>query len=129
MTWPVSFPKKICSVSVRIVPFLKKLHNRIKRSRRGRSICSVCKQSDEHKKFPVDYSTGNFFSCKRKLLGLDLAKGVAVVGQAIFAHPVRQPVSPALGAGHDTGSLQLPNGAAPLIAPGLRHFSLRNRHG
>ena len=73
-----------------------------------------------------------FFVIHSKLLlglGLDLAKRVTVVGQAIFAHPVRQPVSPALGTSHDTGSLQLPNGAAPLIAPGLGHFSLRNRHG
>ena len=62
-------------------------------------------------------------------LGLDLAKRVTVIGQAIFAHPVRQPVGTALGAGHDTGSLQLPVGAAPLIAPGLGYFSLRNRHG
>ena len=72
------------------------------------------------------------FSVYSKLLlglGLDLAKRVTVIGQAIFAHPVRQPVSPALGTSHDTGSLQLPNGAAPLIAPGLGHFSLRNRHG
>ena len=49
-------------------------------------------------------------------------------GQAIFAHPVRQPVGTALGAGHETGSLQLPVGAAPLIAPGLGYFSLRKRH-
>ena len=59
-----------------------------------------------------------------RLLG---AERTAVVGQAIFAHPVGQPVGAALGAGHDTGSLQLPVGAAPLIAPGLGYFSLRNR--
>lgn len=70
-----------------------------------------------------------FFLRNELLLRLDLAERTAIVGQAIFAHPVRQPVSPALGAGHDTGSLQLPYGAAPLIAPGLGHFSLRNRHG
>ena len=63
-----------------------------------------------------------------QLLSLDLAKGVAVVGQTIFAHPVGQPVSTALGASHDTGSLQLPVGAAPLIATGLGRLSLRNRH-
>ena len=76
-------------------------------------------------------SAAVFLSYSKLLLGLglDLAKRVTVVGQAIFAHPVRQPVSPALGTSHDTGSLQLPNGAAPLIAPGLGHFSLRNRHG
>ena len=39
-----------------------------------------------------------------RLLG---AERTAVVGQAIFAHPVGQPVGAALGAGHDTGSLQL----------------------
>ena len=54
---------------------------------------------------------------------------LAIIGQAGLAHPVGQPIGTALGAGHDTGSLQLPNGAAPLIAPGLGHFSLRNRHG
>ena len=69
------------------------------------------------------------FFMQIQLLSLDLAKGMAIVGQAIFAHPVRQPIGTALGAGHDTGSLQLPVGAAPLIAPGLGHFSLRNRHG
>ena len=63
------------------------------------------------------------------LLGLNLAEGTAVIGQAILAHTVRQPVSPALGAGHDTGSFQLPVGAAPLIAPGLGYFSLGDRHG
>ena len=51
----------------------------------------------------------------RKSLGLNLAEGTAVVGQAIFAHPVRQPIGTALGAGHDTGSLQLPHGATTLV--------------
>ena len=63
------------------------------------------------------------------LLGFDLAELAAIIGQAGLAHPVGQPIGTALGAGHDTGSLQLPVGAAPLIAPGLGHFSLRNRHG
>ena len=75
----------------------------------------------------VIYTAGFFYGTL--LLGLDLAKRTAVVGQTILAHTVRQPERPALGASHDTGSLQLPMGAAPLIAPGLGHFSLRNRHG
>ena len=63
-----------------------------------------------------------------QLLSLDLAEGTTIVSQAIFAHPMRHAESAALGAGHDTGSLQLPVGAATLIATGLGHFSLRNRH-
>ena len=63
-----------------------------------------------------------------KLLSLNLAEATTIVGQAIFAHPVGQPIGTALGAGNDTGSLQLPVGAAPLIASCLGHFSLRNRH-
>ena len=63
-----------------------------------------------------------------QLLGLDLAKGVAIVGQTIFAHPVGQTIGTALGASHDTGSLQLPHVAATLVATSLRSFSLRNRH-
>ena len=62
------------------------------------------------------------------LLGLYLAERTTVVGHAILAHPVRHTESPALGTSHDTGSLQLPVGATALIASGLRHFSLRNRH-
>ena len=63
-----------------------------------------------------------------QLLSLDLAKGVAVVGQTIFAHPVGQTIGTALGASHDTGSLQLPVGATTLVAAGLRSFSLRDGH-
>ena len=90
---------------------------------------------------PMQNPGGNFVGASRTkkrrcvctqrlflLLGFDLAKCVAVIGQTILAHPVRQPERPALGAGHDTGSLQLPVGAAPLIASGLRNFSFGNRH-
>ena len=63
-----------------------------------------------------------------QLLSLDLAEGTTIVSQAIFAHPMRHAESAALGAGHDTGSLQLPVGAATLVATSLRSFSLRNRH-
>ena len=62
------------------------------------------------------------------LLSLDLAEGTTVVGHAILAHTMRHTESTALGASHDTGSLQLPVGAAPLIATGLGRLSLRNRH-
>ena len=62
------------------------------------------------------------------LLGLDLAERTTVVGHAILAHTMRHTESTALGASHDTGSLQLPHGAASLIASSLRYFSLRNRH-
>ena len=63
-----------------------------------------------------------------QLLSLDLAKGVAVVGQTIFAHPVGQTIGTALGAGNDAGNLQLPHGATTLVAASLRNFSLRNGH-
>ena len=53
------------------------------------------------KKPAVEFHSG-LFPQYSLLLGLDLAKCVAVIGQTILAHPVRQPERPALGAGHDT---------------------------
>ena len=50
------------------------------------------------KKPAVEFHSG-LFPQYSLLLGLDLAKCVAVIGQTILAHPVRQPERPALGAG------------------------------
>ena len=60
-------------------------------------------------------------SCKdTKLLirshGLDDLDLTAIVGTALRAHSVRQMQRTALGAGHQTGSRQLPHGAASLVA-------------
>ena len=48
--------------------------------------------------------------------GLDLLDLTAIVGTAFRAHSVRQMQRTALGASHQTGSRQLPHGAASLIA-------------
>src|SRR5699024_5701324 len=58
-----------------------------------------------------------FFGYLLRLGGssLHLAELMALVGQAVLAHPVGQTERTALGAGGDAGSLQLPNGAAALI--------------
>ena len=61
-------------------------------------------------------------------LGLDDLDLTAVVGTAFRAHSVRQMQRAALGACHETGSRQLPNGAASLIASLLGYFSLRYCH-
>ena len=60
--------------------------------------------------------------------GLDLLDLTAIVGTAFRAHSVRQMQRTTLGACHQTGSRQLPNGAASLIASLLRYFSLRDCH-
>ena len=60
--------------------------------------------------------------------GLDDLDLTAIVGTALRAHSVRQMQRTALGACHQTGSRQLPNGAASLIASLLRYFSLRDCH-
>ena len=72
-------------------------------------------------------------SCKdTKLLirshGLDDLDLTAIVGTALRAHSVRQMQRTALGACHQTGSRQLPHGAASLIASLLGYFSLRYCH-
>ena len=61
--------------------------------------------------------------------GLDLLDLTAIVSTALGAHSVRHMQSTALGASHQSGSGQLPDGAAALIASLLRNFSLRDCHG
>ena len=61
--------------------------------------------------------------------GLDLLDLTAVVSTALGAHSVRHMQSTALGASHQSGSAQLPNGATALIASLLRNFTLRDCHG
>ncbi len=56
--------------------------------------------------------------------GLDLLDLTAIVGTALRAHSVRQMQRTALGASHQTGSRQLPHGAASLVASLLGYFSL-----
>src|SRR5699024_11505614 len=51
-----------------------------------------------------------------------------IVGHAVLADAVRQADSTALGAGVDTGSLQLPHGAATLVSALLGYFTLRDGH-
>ncbi len=68
---------------------------------------------------------GILLACCHRLNVLDLA---AVIGTALRAHSVRQMQRAALGACHETGSRQLPNGAASLIASLLGYFSLRYCH-
>ena len=66
-----------------------------------------------------------------ELLGggsLGLVEVVAVVGQAGLAHPMRQAISPALGAGGNAGSIQLPHGAAALVPTLLGNFALGDCH-
>ena len=46
----------------------------------------------------------------------------AIVGTALRAHSVRQMQRATLGASHETGSRQLPHGAASLIALSLIHI-------
>ena len=69
---------------------------------------------------------------QKKLLvrshGLDDLDLTAIVGTALRAHSVRQMQRTALGACHQTGSRQLPHGAASLIASLLGYFSLRYCH-
>ena len=60
--------------------------------------------------------------------GLDDLDLTAIVGTALRAHSVRQMQRTALGACHQTGSRQLPHGAASLIASLLGYFSLRYCH-
>lgn len=63
--------------------------------------------------------------CDDGLDNLDLA---AVVVTALLAHSVRQVQRTAFGASNETGSLQLPNGAAALVASCFGYFSLRYCH-
>ena len=65
------------------------------------------------------------FACGHRLDLFDLA---AIVGTALRAHSVRQMQRATLGASHETGSRQLPHGAASLIASLLGYFSLRYCH-
>ena len=60
--------------------------------------------------------------------GLDDLDLTAIVGTALRAHSVRQMQRTALGAGHQTGSRQLPHGAASLVASLLGYFSLGYCH-
>ena len=60
--------------------------------------------------------------------GLDLLDLTAVVSTALGAHSVRQMQRATLGASHQTGSSQLPHGAASLIASLFGYFSLRYCH-
>ena len=60
--------------------------------------------------------------------GLDDLDLTAIVGTALRAHSVRQMQRTALGACHQTGSRQLPHGAASLVASLLGYFSLRYCH-
>ena len=60
--------------------------------------------------------------------GLDNFDLTAIVAAALLAHSVRQMQRAALGACHETGSRQLPDGAASLIASLLGYFSLRYCH-
>jgi hypothetical protein len=73
--------------------------------------------------------TALFFLCSGLLSLVDLAELAAVVSHAGLAHAVRQTEGSALRASNDAGNVQLPHGAATLIATSLGHFSLRNRHG
>ena len=63
--------------------------------------------------------------CDDGLDNLDLA---AIVVTALLAHSVRQVQRTAFGASNETGSLQLPNGAAALVASCFGYFSLRYCH-
>ena len=58
--------------------------------------------------------------------GLHLAELAAIVSHAGLAQPVGQTVSAALGALVETGSLQLPHGAAALVPALLGYFRLRD---
>ena len=57
-----------------------------------------------------------------------LAVIAAIVGPAGRADAMRETGSAALGAGQDTGILQLPDVAASLIATSLGHFCLWDCH-
>ena len=63
--------------------------------------------------------------CDDGLDNLDLA---AIVSTALLAHSVRQVQRTAFRACDETGSLQLPNGAAALVASCFGYFSLRYCH-
>ena len=76
-------------------------------------------------RFPPVKDTRSLFASGH---GLDLLDLTAIVGTALRAHSVRQMQRTALGAGHQTGSRQLPHGAASLIASLLGYFSLRYCH-
>ena len=70
------------------------------------------------------------FLCKillrdHRLDGLDLT---ALVAAALGAHSVGQMQRAALGAGNETRSCQLPNGATPLITSCFGYFSLGDCH-
>lgn len=60
--------------------------------------------------------------------GLDNLDLAAVVSPALRAHSVRQVQSTAFRARNETGSRQLPNRAAALVASCFRYFSLRYCH-
>jgi hypothetical protein len=69
--------------------------------------------------------TDGLLACGHGLDDLDLT---AVIGTALRAHSVGQMQRTALGACHQTGSRQLPHGAASLIASLFGYFSLRDCH-
>ena len=56
------------------------------------------------------------------------AELTAIVSPAGRTNPVGQTICAALGAGNDTGSIQLPMGAASLITSRFRYLSLGDRH-
>jgi hypothetical protein len=62
------------------------------------------------------------------LLLLSLAEYLAIIGHASLAHPMGQTIRAAFGAGGNSGSFQLPVGAAPLVPSRLGDLTLRNRH-
>ena len=63
------------------------------------------------------------------LLFLNLEHLTAVVHAASLAGTMGQVISAAVGAGDDTGGLELPNVGTSLIASCLRSFSLGYCHG
>ena len=76
-------------------------------------------------RFPPVKDTRSLFASGH---GLDLLDLTAIVGTALRAHSVRQMQRTALGASHQTGSRQLPHGAASLVASLLGYFSLGYCH-
>ena len=76
-------------------------------------------------RLPSQQGHTDLLACGHGLDDLDLT---AIIGTALRAHSVRQMQRTALGACHQTGSRQLPHGAASLIASLFGYFSLRDCH-
>ena len=72
--------------------------------------------------------SGARFSRRELVLAGGTLDLTAVVSTALGTHSMGQAHRAALGAGDQTGRLQLPHGAAPLITSRLRNFTLGDCH-